>query len=181
MAGAISLMATGAWRLRCSARQTDPIPPRPSRVVSRYFPSRTAPSKYMSSPSTAKQPSRHPRGGQSLAPCDRRINEQVAEEAAPEEAVAEPAESGPQPEIDPDRIALEGHSEGGLIAPIVAATDTLLKGWAHFQAQGMVYPVSIGVWFVLMVIAALTRSQRYHAAYSIFFFSSTCWSSSASI
>ncbi len=33
-----------------------------------------------------------------------------------------------QPEIDPDRIALVGHSEGGLIAPIVAATDTLLKG-----------------------------------------------------
>ncbi len=33
-----------------------------------------------------------------------------------------------QPEIDGDRLALVGHSEGGLIAPIVAATDTLLKG-----------------------------------------------------
>ncbi len=33
-----------------------------------------------------------------------------------------------QPEIDPDRIALVGHSEGGLIAPIVAATDPRLKG-----------------------------------------------------
>ncbi len=33
-----------------------------------------------------------------------------------------------QPEIDPDRIALLGHSEGGLIAPIVASTDPRLKG-----------------------------------------------------
>jgi len=56
------------------------------------------------------------------------------------------------------------------LLPPIDLTDTLLKGWAHFQAQGMVYPVSIGVWFELMVIAAVTRSQRYHAAYSIFFF-----------
>jgi dienelactone hydrolase len=33
-----------------------------------------------------------------------------------------------QPEIDGTRLALVGHSEGGLIAPMVAATDTLLKG-----------------------------------------------------
>ena len=33
-----------------------------------------------------------------------------------------------QPEIDPERIALVGHSEGGLIAPMVAATDPRLKG-----------------------------------------------------
>lgn len=31
-----------------------------------------------------------------------------------------------RPEIDPDRIALVGHSEGGLIAPLVAATDPRL-------------------------------------------------------
>jgi uncharacterized protein len=33
-----------------------------------------------------------------------------------------------RPDIDPDRLALVGHSEGGLIAPLVAATDTTLAG-----------------------------------------------------
>ncbi len=33
-----------------------------------------------------------------------------------------------QPEIDGNRLALVGHSEGGLIAPMVAATDSRLKG-----------------------------------------------------
>ncbi len=33
-----------------------------------------------------------------------------------------------QPEIDGNRLAVVGHSEGGLIAPLVAATDPLLKG-----------------------------------------------------
>jgi fermentation-respiration switch protein FrsA (DUF1100 family) len=32
-----------------------------------------------------------------------------------------------RPEIDPRRIALAGHSEGGLIAPMIAAGDTSLK------------------------------------------------------
>ncbi|MDQ3818382.1 MAG: alpha/beta fold hydrolase [Acidobacteriota bacterium] len=32
-----------------------------------------------------------------------------------------------RPEIDPKRIALVGHSEGGLIAPMVAATDPQIK------------------------------------------------------
>ena len=33
-----------------------------------------------------------------------------------------------RPDVDPDRLALLGHSEGGLIAPMVAATDPRLKG-----------------------------------------------------
>ncbi len=33
-----------------------------------------------------------------------------------------------RPEIDPDAVFLLGHSEGGLIAPIVAATDPKLRG-----------------------------------------------------
>jgi dipeptidyl aminopeptidase/acylaminoacyl peptidase len=33
-----------------------------------------------------------------------------------------------RPEIDPARVALVGHSEGGVIAPMVAATDSLLAG-----------------------------------------------------
>jgi alpha-beta hydrolase superfamily lysophospholipase len=35
-----------------------------------------------------------------------------------------------RPDIDPSRIVLVGHSEGGLIAPMVAAGDTLLRGIA---------------------------------------------------
>ena len=35
-----------------------------------------------------------------------------------------------RPDIDPDRIALVGHSEGGLIAPLVAADDPRLAGIA---------------------------------------------------
>jgi dipeptidyl aminopeptidase/acylaminoacyl peptidase len=35
-----------------------------------------------------------------------------------------------RPDIDPDRIALLGHSEGGLIAPLVAAEDPRLAGIA---------------------------------------------------
>ena len=33
-----------------------------------------------------------------------------------------------RPEIDPARVGLVGHSEGGMIAPMVAATDPRLKG-----------------------------------------------------
>ena len=33
-----------------------------------------------------------------------------------------------RPEIDPTRLALVGHSEGGLIAPLVASTDPSLRG-----------------------------------------------------
>lgn len=33
-----------------------------------------------------------------------------------------------RPEIDPARIALVGHSEGGVIAPMIAATDSTLRG-----------------------------------------------------
>jgi len=32
-----------------------------------------------------------------------------------------------RPEIDPDRIALVGHSEGGIIAPMIAASDTTIR------------------------------------------------------
>jgi dienelactone hydrolase len=35
-----------------------------------------------------------------------------------------------RPDVDPDRIMLAGHSEGGFIAPMVAATDAKLRGIA---------------------------------------------------
>ena len=56
------------------------------------------------------------------------------------------------------------------LLPPIDLTDTLLKGWAHFQAQGIVYPISLAVWFGLMVVAAATRREIYHAVFSMFFF-----------
>lgn len=54
-------------------------------------------------------------------------------------------------EIDPDRIALVGHSEGGLIAPMVAAEDrrlaaiVLLAGTAYTGRQIIDYQLANGV------------------------------------
>lgn len=41
-----------------------------------------------------------------------------------------------RPDIDPDRIMLMGHSEGGLIAPMVAATDPRLAGIVLLAGPG---------------------------------------------
>jgi hypothetical protein len=41
-----------------------------------------------------------------------------------------------RPDIDPDRIALVGHSEGGIIAPMVAATDAKLRAIVTFGGPG---------------------------------------------
>ncbi len=41
-----------------------------------------------------------------------------------------------RPDIDPDRIMLMGHSEGGLIAPLVAATDPRLAGIVLLAGPG---------------------------------------------
>lgn len=41
-----------------------------------------------------------------------------------------------RPEIDPERIILMGHSEGGMIAPMVAATDSRLAGIVLLAGPG---------------------------------------------
>ena len=41
-----------------------------------------------------------------------------------------------RPEIDPKRIALVGHSEGGIIAPMVAATDPQIKAIVLMAGSG---------------------------------------------
>jgi hypothetical protein len=53
--------------------------------------------------------------------------------------------------------------------PPIDAVDTLLKGVAHFQAQGPIYVVTLSLLFILCVAAAITRNQRFHAAFSVFF------------
>ncbi|MBX3064599.1 MAG: hypothetical protein U0528_03955 [Anaerolineae bacterium] len=55
------------------------------------------------------------------------------------------------------------------LLPVVDAFDTLLKGWDHFVAQGPIYIITLSLIFVLCVIGARTKDERYHAAFAIFF------------
>lgn len=55
-----------------------------------------------------------------------------------------------------------------LLAPI-DAIDTLLKGIEHFNAQGPIYVITIGVLTLLNVIAAVTKREKFHAFFAIFF------------
>jgi hypothetical protein len=55
-----------------------------------------------------------------------------------------------------------------LLAPI-DAIDTLLKGLAHFYAQGPLYVVTLLIVFVFSLIAAFTRRERFHKFFAVFF------------
>jgi hypothetical protein len=57
---------------------------------------------------------------------------------------------------------------GALLAPI-DAMDTLLKGVAHFVAQGPLYILTIAILFLLNLCAAWTKREEYHAFFAIFF------------
>jgi len=50
------------------------------------------------------------------------------------------------------------------------ALDTRLKGEAHFTAPGPIYIFTIALLLVLMIVAAIIRHERFHAAFAIFFF-----------
>ena len=55
-----------------------------------------------------------------------------------------------------------------LIFPI-DVIDTMLKGIAHFRDQGPLYFITMGLWFTLCLIAAFTRSVRYHSFFGVLF------------
>lgn len=55
------------------------------------------------------------------------------------------------------------------LLPLIDAIDTWLKGREHFAAQGPIYVLTIALLFVLNVIAALIRDERFHRAFSVFF------------
>jgi len=55
------------------------------------------------------------------------------------------------------------------LLPPLDFIDTALKGQQHLVAQGAIYPITIILLFVLMVIAAITSNKRYHAFFAIFF------------
>ncbi len=66
----------------------------------------------------------------------------------------------------------ENHRAFFLLAaalPPLDAIDTLLKGYAHFVAQGTIYPVTLSLVFVLSIVAARTKNETYHKAFSVFF------------
>ena len=48
--------------------------------------------------------------------------------------------------------------------------DSSLKGWEHFRSLGPLYFISMTMFLVLGVVAAFTRSERYHAVFAVFFF-----------
>jgi len=56
-----------------------------------------------------------------------------------------------------------------MLVPLLDAADTYLKGWEHFLAQGPIYFVTIGLLFVLMAVAALSRRVWFHAFFAVFF------------
>jgi hypothetical protein len=56
----------------------------------------------------------------------------------------------------------------GLFTP-VDIVDSLLKGVPHFLSLGPVYFASGLLFFVGLVTAAITRTERYHEFYAVFF------------
>ena len=61
----------------------------------------------------------------------------------------------------------------------VDVVDTLLKGVPHFLAQGPQYIISICLFLIGLTIAAITRNERYHQFYAIFFLIQTILASFA--
>jgi hypothetical protein len=52
---------------------------------------------------------------------------------------------------------------------VVDIVDTLLKGVAHFFELGTPYIISSVLYFAGMLTAAITRNERYHEFYCVFF------------
>jgi hypothetical protein len=52
---------------------------------------------------------------------------------------------------------------------VVDIADSLLKGIQHFLDLGTAYIISSVLYFAGMVTAAITRNERYHEFYAVFF------------
>jgi hypothetical protein len=55
----------------------------------------------------------------------------------------------------------------------VDIVDTLLKGIPHFLEQGPLYIVGNVFFLVGLIVAAITRNERYHKFYAVFFLAQT--------
>jgi len=51
----------------------------------------------------------------------------------------------------------------------VDVVDTLLKGWAHFVAQGHIYVITVVTLFSLNVICAVTKREWFQRVFAVFF------------
>jgi hypothetical protein len=49
----------------------------------------------------------------------------------------------------------------------VDLVDTLAKGTAHFASFGLEYPLATGSMIVLCLFAAVSRNERFHAAFAV--------------
>jgi hypothetical protein len=58
----------------------------------------------------------------------------------------------------------------GALLPALDLVDTYLKGYEHLMAQGIIYPITIGLVSTLSVAGALTNDERYHKFFAVFFF-----------
>lgn len=56
---------------------------------------------------------------------------------------------------------------------VIDLLDTLLKGLPYFLGLGPLYWGTFAMQIVLLVIAAFTRSTRFHAAFAIYFLAFT--------
>lgn len=57
----------------------------------------------------------------------------------------------------------------GLIAAylLIDLADTLFKGTQHFLSLGLEYPIATALFTLLSIAAALSRNERFHAAYAV--------------
>jgi hypothetical protein len=55
------------------------------------------------------------------------------------------------------------------LLPPIDAIDTLLKGWDHFLAQGIQYPIVLIVVFSLCILGIFSKDEKFHAGFAVFF------------
>jgi hypothetical protein len=58
----------------------------------------------------------------------------------------------------------------GALLPLLDLVDTALKGYAHFVAQGTIYPITLGLVTALSIIGAFSANEKYHKFFAVFFF-----------
>ena len=53
---------------------------------------------------------------------------------------------------------------------VIDLIDSSLKGWEYFRSLGPLYFTSMAMFMTLGLIAAFTRSVRYHSVFAVFYF-----------
>jgi hypothetical protein len=53
---------------------------------------------------------------------------------------------------------------------VIDLIDSSLKGWEHLHSLGLLYFISMAMFITLGLIAAFTRSVKYHSAFAVFYF-----------